>query len=191
METLDKNKFTKLLIAISEIYGKEMSPPGIEIYYQVLKNYSYDEIQNSLYLVVKTNKYNVMPKPAEIIENIEGSIDERALWAWQQLLDAIRQKGYYASVEFEDKTIHAVVLAMGGWMRLCDLEISETPFVMKEFIAKYKLFLGRKIDSQRLIGFYEMDNTQKGFPKYIPPTIFIDSDFKKDDIKQLENKKDT
>lgn len=68
---LNRTKFVKLLSAVCELYGKELSLMAIDIYYETLKEYSYEQINKAFNSVARTNKYNCIPKPAEIIENIE------------------------------------------------------------------------------------------------------------------------
>lgn len=68
---LNRTKFIKLLSAVCELYGKELSLMAIDIYYETLKNYSYEQINKAFDAIARINKYNCIPKPAEVIENIE------------------------------------------------------------------------------------------------------------------------
>ena len=68
---LKRADFVKLLSAVCELYGKELSLMAIDIYYETLKEYSYEQINRAFNSVARVNKYNCIPKPAEIIENIE------------------------------------------------------------------------------------------------------------------------
>lgn len=68
---LKRPEFVKLLSAFCELYGKELSLMAIDIYYETLKDYSYEQVNKAFNAVARTNKYSNVPKPAEIIENIE------------------------------------------------------------------------------------------------------------------------
>jgi len=68
---LKRTDFVKLLSALCELYGKELSLMAIDIYYETLKGYSYEQVSKAFNAIARVNKYNCVPKPAEIIENIE------------------------------------------------------------------------------------------------------------------------
>lgn len=68
---LKRPEFVKLLSAFCELYGKELSLMAIDIYYETLKGYSYEQVNRAFNAIARVNKYNCVPKPAEIIENIE------------------------------------------------------------------------------------------------------------------------
>ena len=68
---LKRSDFVKLLSAVCELYGKELSLMAIDIYYETLKDYSYEQINKAFNAIARVNKYNCVPKPAEVIENIE------------------------------------------------------------------------------------------------------------------------
>jgi hypothetical protein len=50
-----------------------------------------------------------MPKPADIVRNLQGTASDRSLIAWGKLLEAMRRVGAYRSVAFDDGAIHAAV----------------------------------------------------------------------------------
>lgn len=187
---LDKKKFPVFLLTMGEIYDKQLSTNLINIYYEILKNYSIENIEKVCKEIISIHKYNTLPKPAEILEHLEGSDDDRALYAWHSFLKTLREHSYYDSIEFEDKTIHAVIESMGGWLKLSDLEIDKTPFVMQDFIKRYKLFRSKKMPSveKKLIGYYELNNTGKGdrYAKYIPKIIFVKDEYKPNEFKKME-----
>ena len=110
---LNEEKFAELLTATAEVFGKELSPIAINLYYDMLKDYSYDQINKAFNFVIRTHKYNTLPKPAEIIEAIEGNSEEKALIAWSSVINTIRKYDYYESIEFEDKIIHSCILQLG------------------------------------------------------------------------------
>jgi len=187
---LDKEKFGILINTMAEIYNKELSPLAISLYYEVLKKYEYEEVKKAFHYILKTHKYNTFPVPAKIIEFLEGDIEEKALYAWQTVIDTIKKVGYYGSVEFEDKTIHSVIDALGGWMELCSKTKDDLKFIEKEFIKLYKLFSKYPREIQdKLIGFVEKENRLKGFEEDIPKPVSIKSDIDKT-LKQIEKKEE-
>lgn len=175
---LDESKFIELIASVAEIYGKELSPMAINLYYNILKNYSFEQIDQAFNYIVKTNKYNCMPKPAEVIESIDGLPDERSAIAWNQVVKAIRKYDSYQSVEFEDKTVHAVIDHLGGWLWLCDQTKEDLVFIAKDFMKLYVIFERRGGDCpERLIGFFESKNRETGFDGDVPKTVKIGDKF--------------
>ena len=171
---LNKEKFTNLLASVAELYKQDLSPMAIGLYYNTLKDYPYEQVEKAFNVVVKTYKYNCIPKPAEIIEVIEGKEDDRAMVAWQSTKDTIKKYDFYSSIEFEDKIIHLCIDHLGGWMWLCGQTKEDLQFIAKDFMRLYKVFekYPRKWN-KKLIGYYEQTNSNKGYAKDIPKTIFI------------------
>ena len=171
---LNEERFATLLIATAELYGKELSPIAINLYYEVLKNYSNEQVNKAFNFVIRTNKYNCLPKPAEVIEAIEGKEDERAIVAWQGIIEAIRNYGYYQSIEFEDKIIHVCIDHLGGWMWLCGQTRDELKFIGKDFVRLYRTFEKHpRKASEKLIGYFEQQNLIGGYLDSIPKLIHI------------------
>lgn len=170
---LDKNKFIELMVGLSQMYDKSLSPFALDLYYDLLKDYDYVKIEYAVKQVVKNNKYNSIPKPAEILEYLEGTKDDKALAAWLQVMEAVKKGGYHASVEFADPIIPACVNELGGWMWLNCTQREELPFIEKRFKDIYQLYFKRGIPPPniRLIGFFEAQNNQKG--KEIAPPLRI------------------
>ncbi len=182
---LDRAKFIHLLSAVCEIYNKELSTLAINLYYETLKDYSTEQINHAFNVIVRTNKYNCLPKPAEIIEVIEGKEDDRALLAWESVIKAIRKYDSYKSVEFEDKTIHMCIENLGGWLWLCEQTKDDLKFIMKDFIKMYKAFEKNPRETpKKLLGYIEQQNLKNNHPEDIPKTVFIP--FKKLCVKPKE-----
>lgn len=181
---LDREKFVKLMTGLCELFNKTPSEFIYDVYYDVLKNYSYEQVNAAVMNCIKAYKYNLLPKPAEIIEFLEGSKDDKALMAWLQIKEAIIKGGYYASIEFADPIIAHCINGLGGWQWFCCQQKDEMPFIEKRFMDLYRLFLKRGVvGNVRLIGFIEARNTQTGYLKDILEPIRIG--FEKEEAKQL------
>ena len=83
------------------------------------------------------------------------------------LKNAIVRYGSYGSVEFEDKSIHAVIDALDGWQKLCSMNSDELEkFLTFEFSKIYKAYARNKYQvSNYYIGFYDMQNGTKNINK--------------------------
>ena len=84
---LDKDKFSKLMGITGEVFGKPASPEVAAMYYQILKDFTDEEVEKAFYNVLKTHKFETFPKPANILEHIpKKGIDQwiiikRETWA--------------------------------------------------------------------------------------------------------------
>ena len=98
-----------------------------------------------------------MPKIAEFVEAIEGSLDERAVEAWDEAMNACVKYGPYRSVSFADEAINrAVNHIVGGWDKINNCGLDELVWVKKEFLSAYKAYAGKELARTRLRGIGEL-----------------------------------
>jgi hypothetical protein len=177
MTQQDKVKFSELLAGLGEIYDKQITEFTADIYFNVLKDYSFEQVRGAVDAVVRTHKYNTLPKPAEIIEKIEGKKEDSAILAWDSVIKAIRKYDYIETVIFEDKVIHRVIDSLGGWQWLCDQTKDDLRFIAKDFQRLYSIFQNRDGEApEKLLGFVEQENFKKGYDKDIPEAKRIGGD---------------
>lgn len=138
MQKRDGKVFGDLLNACGEVYGQPVTDAQIKIWWAALHQYSIEQFTAALEHIVKTSKF--MPKPAEIIEAIDGTIEEKSTNAWVKVVEALKKYGVYHSVAFDDPLIPAVIGAMGGWQQLCMGRSNDLPFRAKEFGQIYQVF---------------------------------------------------
>jgi len=173
---MTKNEFLNIFTGLCELYKQSPSEFVLNTYYDLLKNYDLAQVQGAVDICLRTYKYNTLPKPAELLQYIEDSPNDKAISAWIQVIDAIRDYGYYDTIEFEDKIIHHCIDNFGGWMWLCSQKKTEMPFIEKRFLDLYRIFSKREFKSPpKLIGFVDAKNREKGYMKAIPETIKITS----------------
>jgi len=174
---LDKPYFVKVMTGLCELFNKTPSEFIFDIYYEAFKEYSDEQINTAVTNCVKTYKYNTLPKPADIIEWIEGTKDDKALNAWLTARSAIARVGYYNSVAFGDPIISRVISEMGGWVDFCSQLTCDMPFVEKRFREIYKTFEKKDIhEPVPLVGFLESQNRLKGLTESIPKAVRIGFD---------------
>jgi hypothetical protein len=161
---LDRIKFSELMMGLGEMYGQQITEFMTEMYYNTLMGYEYEELEQAVNRVVRIHKYHTLPKPAEIIECLEGSQDDKSLVAWLDVKKAIEKGGYYASIQFADPIIPQCINDLGGWMEFCSLPAEEEPFIQKRFMDLYRVYLkrGGVRSNQKLIGFHENHNKALG-----------------------------
>jgi hypothetical protein len=173
----NRMKFAENMAGLGEAFGTEITELKGKIYWQVLDRFSDDQVERAILESISTLKF--FPKPAELIELIEGKSEEKSLVAWDELLTAIQRHGSYASVRFEDAKITKAVELMGGWLELCSMTEDETKFRRAEFQKIYSSLRG-EFPPKTLAGRYELDNAMRGFHSAIPDPIMIGHGHKPD-----------
>ena len=169
----DLARFAALMVGVGEVYGKPFTSAVIDIYWNVLKVYKFEDVKAAIKCHLENpdvGKY--LPKPSDIIMAIDGSPQNQALLAWTKVVSAIRNIGRYSSVAFDDALIHKVIEDMGGWIRFCDVDDKQLPFIAKEFCDRYRGYAIKKPSShpKYLIGVIESQNGIYGYI-YDPPML--------------------
>ena len=186
-----KECFTLLLTEYGDKLTEQQKTNKKELFKKIIGEYSIEKIKEMTMKMIRNRTYSNFPKIAEMIEIIEGNKEDEAELAWLILIETIERKGYYQSVSFPDyPAIGAVVEAMGGWIEISDMKIDEKKWVKKEFIKLYPIMKRRGNYPEKLIGFFELDNNQKGYSeKYMLERYGRHLDGSKIDRKMIENKK--
>jgi len=129
----NRQKFQMLMNVMCEVYHRDISDALLDIYWRVLAPYSDKQVEEACNTAVRTCKF--FPKPAELIELMQGSLQERALIQADKVLDAVRRVGYYDTPSFDDPITAAVV---GNWKHLCKtLAPEKEDFYRKSFVERY------------------------------------------------------
>lgn len=138
----EKRRFASLITGMSDYYKSEVSRVVLGIYWEGLRQYSYEAIEKACWshtqLPDEAGRW--MPRNSDIIKMIEGSTVDQAAQAWSKVDTAVRTRGIYDDLIFDDAIIHRVVADMGGWVALCSKSGDEWPFVGKEFQTRYRAF---------------------------------------------------
>lgn len=149
----------------------DMTKEKANIYCLALSNLTAEQLDNAFISMVRNRVYKNFPQVAEIIQyathTTENELDDRIVLAKQMLKNTIVRYGSYGSVEFEDKSIHAVIDALDGWQKLCAMNSDELEkFLTFEFGKIYKAYARNKYQvSNYYIGFYDMQNGTKNINK--------------------------
>ena len=81
-----------------------------------------------------------LPKPADIIEILDGTQEDASLLAWTKFHNALRH-GSHVSVCFDDVLINQVAKDLGGWIAFGQLTAKDISFKEREFIRLYQMYL--------------------------------------------------
>lgn len=172
-----RQKFIEVMGTAAALFDVDLEAKGqiyLDVFWECLKPFSDDEVRSAFTIAMMTLRF--MPRPADILEILAGPTSSKASEAWNCLIAAMGHVGAYRSVEFEDKTIHAVVEAWGGWMEVCRITTDELRFKSKEFKELYNSYKNKQVDIPRLIGRIEAENTQTGFLDFIEEPVKVGFD---------------
>lgn len=176
MQETDKLKFLNLLTGVCSVYGKTMNEPLLEIYWQALARFEFDAVNRAFNSHVNNpDKGQFMPKPADVVEFLEGTKQTQSLQAWTKVLTAIKNIGAYPSLVFDDAIIHAAIEEMGGWIELCRVSTEQLQFRAQEFSKRYAAHVMQPPISypKKIIGLIEQTNQGAGY-KIEPPVLVGD-----------------
>ncbi len=173
MKQQDKKDFAVLMTSTGEMYSKEISTDLIKLYYEILINYSINDVKKGFSKHILNPKHgSFFPKPADITRNIktfEIAVEAKAEMAWAEILNKISTVGSYNQLEMEDKQALATVKALGGWKRLCFNTTEQLVWAKKEFISIYENYESIPIESlpHSLPGRIELEQHKTTDSKFI------------------------
>ena len=177
MKDQDRAKFAQLLTAICVLYKHSLHELGIEIYWQALAGFEFDEVKQAFQAHINhPDTGQFMPKPADVLRYLNGGSETQALQAWSRVLQIMRDVGSYNTLVFDDEILHCVIEDMGGWIRLCEKTIKELDFLAHEFKKRYAAYVLHPPESypRQLTGRFDGYNSQFGYADR-PPLLVGDA----------------
>ena len=137
MELIEKTLFARTLLAVAEIYEKSIAQDYIEIYWGALKEYFLDDIREAFGEHIKNTQTGMfMPKPADVIKQIEKNSRIISESKWDKVIFVMRRFGRYGHSELDSSTLN-IVNSMGGWYHLCSLNDFEIQKLKSKFELEY------------------------------------------------------
>jgi hypothetical protein len=174
MQLSDKPKFLEVLAGVHDFYGKELSAFAGQVWWQAVSGFGLEQATKALSAhLMDPDRGQFMPKPADLVRQLQGTHADRSLVAWGKVLETIRRVGAYKTVVFDDPAIHAAITDMGGWPAVCCTEVDELPFLQKRFCELHRVFAqrGQGEYPPALMGVFEAANRHNGQP--VQPPILI------------------
>lgn len=174
IKTSRAKEFAKLMGILAEVFdNKEPSALKIELYYQILGKYDIEQLSTAVQSMIAARVYPSFPKPAEIIEAIQGKTEERAIKAWIEVVKALREIGTHQSVKFNNPVIHSVIEAMGGWLEIGKTRTDDMKWKQKEFERLYSIMEAQGNHPEYLPGQSEISNIGRGYTENVKAPIEI------------------
>ena len=135
----DKGKFTETMVAMGELYDKELSPVLVNLYWTALKEFADDDVIRAFEVAMMNLKW--FPKPSELREIITGNSSELAHQAWADVIKAIESGAGHRTVQYKHDLapqVDAMVIELGGWRRLAGMTYRDLDFLKKDFVDLYR-----------------------------------------------------
>lgn len=177
MNASDKPTFLQALEGVYALYRVEFSAPVAAIWWKALQSYEIEAVVDALGRhAMNPDTGQFLPKPADVVKQLEGSTQDIALLAWTKVMGGMKQVGTWDSVAFDDPIIHRVLQDMGGWVWLGQQQEKELPFIEKRFRDAYRAWRARPtlMDYPRsLAGYIEHTNGTLGFHGVNVKTKFV------------------
>jgi len=169
----DSKNFALRLNGLNQILGgKDLTPGIIDIYFKALEQFEMDEVIKAITKAAVSCKF--FPKPVELIEFVQGKIEDKAEIECNKAFEALKRIGPYQSVCFDDFITQAVIKqGFGGWVKFCGESMVETEhFERKDFIKLYESYSRSGIkNGGYLPGISEIENNSNG--KNVNPEIIM------------------
>lgn len=165
MIEFEKPKFIKQLMGIARYFKYALDEYDLEIYWQSLNKYDFEEVTAAIYNHVQNPaKGNFMPRVADIVREIkakEEPAEYRAMRAWAEVEQKIRSIGIYESPDFDDPLISHVICDMGGWIEICKVLEKDLVWMGKNFerrFISYVEYPPSQLTQKRLTGLFAKHN---------------------------------
>lgn len=179
----NRQRFLEMLCQLADVMKEpELSEMRQEAYVRIFAKYPDEQLEAALLKAMTTLKW--FPKPAELMELLEGKREDAAHEAWEKLQEAVQRVGRYQSVLFDDPKIARVVNVIGGWQHVCDWSINEMSIHRAQFLKAYQA-LDTPEENVPLIGVHDAENSAKGYLEHVQKPIGIGGPEVKD-LKRLE-----
>jgi hypothetical protein len=170
----DKEKLIEVLTGIHDFYGRDMSAFAVAVWAQACETFDAEQVTKALSAhLMDAERGQFMPKPSDVVRQLQGTHTDRALIAWGKVLDALRRVGAYTDVAFDDGLIHAAIEDIGGWIKLCRSGTDELGYTQKRFCDLYRAYAGRgDVNYPAMLrGEHSLNNFARGFP--VAPPVLI------------------
>lgn len=170
-------RFHEVLAGVHDFYGKELTPFALQVWELACKQFDVEQVTKALSAhLMDAERGQFMPKPADIVRQLQGTSTDRSLLAWGKVFDAMQSVGAYRSVVFDDGVIHAVIEDIGGWPKMCRYPNDELQFLQKRFCDSYRAYAGRQDIAypSQLMGEHDQQNAKMGHVSINGPILIGD-----------------
>lgn len=176
MKIHEMEAFGELLKDVMAYYEKNCSQFTLTVWWGACQSFDFEQVSAALQKhATDPERGRFAPKVADIVRALQGTTTDRAAIAWGKVHGAMSSVGAYTDVVFDDPAIHAVIEDMGGWPKICRIEIAELSYTQHRFQEAHKAYTERgQFDyMRRLPGDRSPDHdyTSRGLP--LPRPVLV------------------
>jgi hypothetical protein len=143
---MEKSEFKDFLSIINQaaiVFDIELSKDRQAVYWDIFKEYSFNEFKDAMNQVVRTCKF--FPRPVEILDFMADhkfQIEDHATNESMLVIELMQKIGGYSEPKFSDITTKIVIdRGFGGWQALCEKQLSkDNQWFIKDFVRLYRSF---------------------------------------------------
>lgn len=137
MTGADYPEFVKCLgLCYELVSAQKPTPEAVKFFFALVQEFDLSDVKAALQSHAKNSPY--APKPSDIAECLRGTVDDRAMLAWNAVKTAMTRRCSSDSVRFDDPVIHWAIDRMGGWTALfATLEYERVAFE-RSFVSLYR-----------------------------------------------------
>jgi hypothetical protein len=145
MRDEDRAAFARMLFAVGDTFNEPVSELRAEAYFDALNDLPIADVLAAGRRAIAESRF--FPRPVELREMIDGTMDEAAEIAWGKVQRLVRSVGYTGTPAWPDEPTRRAALELyGGWVRLCSSLPADGPELLgyrKQFVATYKAYAAR------------------------------------------------
>lgn len=155
----EKQALMALVTDVLGYYRQPVSQFTLSVWWSACQSFTLEQVNKALTSHASDpDKGQFAPKVADVVRILAGTKTDRSLLAWGRVYEAMCDVGAYRDVDFGDAAIHAAVVDMGGWPKMCRTEMTELSYLQHRFCESYRAYQAAGVvDQPALIGDRDTD----------------------------------
>jgi hypothetical protein len=143
----DGDRFSEVMLALSEFYKNPVSTRLAGLYYEALKDLTIEQVEAAASAAF--NQLVYFPKPVELRELLNGKASDEADLAWAAFQREVSRVGYMRTPSLPEATMAAVRQVFGSWSMACSSLPAPNSERAPELMNWHKRFVAAYSDTKR------------------------------------------
>ncbi|KRC18077.1 DUF6475 domain-containing protein [Acidovorax sp. Root219] len=154
MQPSERAPFAQLVTDVLAYYRQDASRFVLDLWWGACQPFELSQIRQAMQRHATDAEHGrFAPRVADVVRILAGTAADRAALAWGKTLEAMGSVGAYTDVVFDDPAIHATVVDLGGWPKVCRTDLSELGYLQHRFCESHRAYTGRgSFDYPRCLG---------------------------------------
>lgn len=144
-----KQRLIQTLVGVYGFYDKELTEFAIRIWLDALAEFEVSEVEKAFDQHLKDPDCGRwLPKPADVIRQLRGDVEDEARMAWADVLEFVRGGGYGLLTGRARDAVNA----MGGTSVIGRADEAQNGFLERRFLDYFKTYKRRESQPQLGMG---------------------------------------